>query len=491
MTKRPLAYAALALLLWPMLAATQTPVGAEFRLNSYTTGLQQFPSVATNPLGGFVVAWRSPHDGSGFGVFARRFDLAGTPQGAEFQVNETTAYDQSDPSIAADAAGNFVVAWSSLLQDGSFNGIFAGRFDSGGAPLAAEFRVNTTTAGSQNQSAVAMAPSGRFVVAWQGDDGSHSGVFAQPFTDTATPVGPELLVNTYTTGQEDNPSVAMDAAGDFVVAWRASSLAPFHHSGIYAQRFAAAGQPRGGEVRVNTSLPALDHGYGYTAAAADPAGDFIVVWQRSIMDPPSPPPLPSFLFLQARRFDVAGAPLGSEFQAPPDRAFSYAAGLDGGGHALLVWHESDVDGRRGVFGQWLDPSGVPLGDEFRIDVQQTDASRVALGVQPSGRLLAVWESHVPGPAPDSDIVGRVLEPLAPTGLVVDGEATAGSNGNGVFEPGESVAVEPSWRNLSGLDQTFGGAASSFTGPGAPGDPVYTIQDAAASYGTVEIGRAHV
>jgi len=37
---------------------------------------------------------------------------------AEFQVNTHTTYDQKNAAIAMDAAGNFVVVWSSYGQDG-------------------------------------------------------------------------------------------------------------------------------------------------------------------------------------------------------------------------------------------------------------------------------------------------------------------------------------------------------------------------------------
>ena len=50
-------------------------------------------------------------------------------------------------------------------------------------------------------------------------------------------------------------------------------------------------------------------------------------------------------------------------------------------------------------------------------------------------------------------------------------------------PGTSAA---SHRALASA-QTFTGTASNFTGPGAPGDPAYTIADGAASYGTVASG----
>ena len=70
-------------------------------------------------------------------------------QGAEFRVNTTTADNQINPAVAMDAAGNFVVTWSSNLQDGSGYGIYAQRYNAAGVAQGAEFLVNTTTAGSQ------------------------------------------------------------------------------------------------------------------------------------------------------------------------------------------------------------------------------------------------------------------------------------------------------------------------------------------------------
>ena len=50
------------------------PVGGEFRVNTYTTGDQHYPSVATDADGDFVVGWSSSsQDGSGWGVYAQRY----------------------------------------------------------------------------------------------------------------------------------------------------------------------------------------------------------------------------------------------------------------------------------------------------------------------------------------------------------------------------------------------------------------------------------
>ena len=72
--------------------------------------------------------------------------------------------------------------------------------------------------------------------------------------------------------------------------------------------------------------------------------------------------------------------------------------------------------------------------------------------------------------------------LVPAALVADGVP----GGNAVLEPGETVVVEPSWRNATPVPVTATGTASAFGGPGAPG--LYTVVDGAASYGTVAAGQ---
>jgi hypothetical protein len=78
-----------------------------------------------------------------------------------------------------------------------------------------------------------------------------------------------------------------------------------------------------------------------------------------------------------------------------------------------------------------------------------------------------------------------VQGVAPSTLMVDAAPVA-SDGNGVFEPGETVGVTPGWRNSTGSPQSYTGAASAFTGPGAPG-LAYSIADGTADYGTVPTG----
>ncbi len=111
------------------LAGAQKRLGGEFQVNTYTTSSQGGPSVAVDGAGNFVVVWHSSgQDGSSNGVFGRRFSSSGAPLGGEFQVNTYTTSSQSFPAVAGDTAGNFVVVWSSIGQDGSAGDIFGQRF---------------------------------------------------------------------------------------------------------------------------------------------------------------------------------------------------------------------------------------------------------------------------------------------------------------------------------------------------------------------------
>src|SRR5438105_1807461 len=157
----PMRYGSLLILaavaLVPSVAWPQgNPLGPEFRVNTYTTDSQGFPAVASESSGNFVVVWHSySQDGSSVGIFGQRYASTGTPLGPEFRVNTYTTDGQGYPAVASDSSGNFVVVWWCITQDGSTFGVFGQRYASTGAPLGPEFRVNTYTTGRQASPAVA------------------------------------------------------------------------------------------------------------------------------------------------------------------------------------------------------------------------------------------------------------------------------------------------------------------------------------------------
>ncbi|MCA9188624.1 MAG: hypothetical protein KDA99_23520, partial [Planctomycetales bacterium] len=140
-----------------------TASGSPMLVNTTVGGDQEHPDVAVTPAGAAVVVWNGNGTGDFAGIFGQLISAAGAKVGTEFRVNTTTTNEQNYPVVAIDDTGRFVVAWSSRHQDGDDWGIFAQRFAADGTALGAEFQVNTTTTSSQTEPAIAMAADGQFV----------------------------------------------------------------------------------------------------------------------------------------------------------------------------------------------------------------------------------------------------------------------------------------------------------------------------------------
>ena len=372
--------------------------GGEFQVNTYTYDLQRDGAVASDGAGNFVVVWEGGYsqDGSGIGVFGQRFDATGAPVGAEFQVNTYTDERQQDAAVAADTAGDFVVAWESRFLPGDNNyGIAARRFDATGAALGTQFQVNTYTTTQQFDPAIAADGAGNFVVVWTGyqDYGSSKGIFAQRFSNAGAALGGEFRVNTFTTGAQAYPAVAADGAGNFLVVWQ-SLFQDGNGRGIFGQRYNSAGVAAGGEFQVNTYTTGDQV---YPSVAADGTGDMVVVWNRYGEG------------VYGQRYDASGLPLGGEFQANTNTtnfAQYPAVGADSSGNFVVTWESGDPSGR-GVFGRLFDGAGNAVGGEFRINTyteyHQENPAVAARG----GDFMVVWTSGDQDGA-DEGVFGQVL-----------------------------------------------------------------------------------
>src|SRR5206468_3639082 len=130
-------------------------------------------------------------------------------------------------------------------------GIDARRFGFDGTALGGEIAVNVTTVGNQQQPSVAVAPDGSFVVAWRSDrGGAGSDVYARRFNVDGSARGGEFRVNTNLTDNQDQPAVAVDSDGDFVVAWR-SNKQDGSGGGVFARLYNATGAAQSGEIQAN------------------------------------------------------------------------------------------------------------------------------------------------------------------------------------------------------------------------------------------------
>src|SRR5438093_669252 len=90
------------------------------------------------------------------------------------------------------------------------------------------------------------------------------------------PVGAEFRVNASTTAAQLEASIAMDDAGDVVVAWESKQNATSYE--IYARRYSSSGTAQGSEFVVDSDPLATLHDKRDAAVAMDNSGNFAVTW---------------------------------------------------------------------------------------------------------------------------------------------------------------------------------------------------------------------
>ena len=396
------------LLLVPRLASPQgEPLGPEFRVNTYTPQIQAAPSAASAG-NDFVVVWTS---GSGNStVRGQRLDSGGNPLGTEFRVNTGTDGVAGVPVVGANSAAAFVVVWEYSYV--FLTTVFGQRYDASGAPVGPEFHVVPTN-GYQIHPVVAVAPSGAFLIVWSaGGFGPPPApppiydVFAQLYDGSGTPQG-VFRVNTSTPyTQQIAGSAAADPAGNFVVVWGGQYSGSIGWD-VMGRRYAASGVPLGPQFRVNTNTLGNQTN---PVVATDPSGNFVVAWRDSTGPE-----------IRAQRFVSSGAPLGPEFQVNTSTIGQYygdssAIAFDGGGNFVITWGDGAGAQQGDVFAQRYSSGGMPSGPEFRVDTTTAyKQSNPSVASTPGGTFLVTWGTIGPTGFP-ADVYGQRFGGVFPVKL---------------------------------------------------------------------------
>ena len=193
---------------------------ASGQANANAAGDQIVPRVAVDPDGtpadssatAFTVVWEDVQ-GTVFTVRAAGF-TAKTTKAYEVAASQTTG-NHHHPDVAVSASGDATVVWE---QDADGNGDadvgLVRLAKANGAVLLSRRTANLGLAGQQRRPAVAANFAGDFVVAWQA---GTSGVWARSFAATAAPLHTELAVTTATNAT--TPAVGLDDQANALVGW--------------------------------------------------------------------------------------------------------------------------------------------------------------------------------------------------------------------------------------------------------------------------------
>jgi hypothetical protein len=357
--------------------ASGNPAASEFVINPVTDDDQMNPDVAVDADGSFVVVWQSDNqDGSGSGIYGRCFSAGGIPEGNAFRVNQTTPLNQSAPAVAMDATGRFLVVFQTSNNPGG-NGedILARGYGAGCSALGAEFAVASTVDNDQVLPDVAANGNNSFVVAWQsyGQDGPAQGIISRRVNATGTPLSAEIVVNNFTSGNQEDPAVACATDGRCLVAWEDANNRDGSGYSIQARRLNAAGTPLGAsDIRINTYSQSDQTD---PAVAMNDDGEAVIAWESDGQDG-------SGGGVYAQLFNIDGSFVGDEFRA---NIFTWSSQHDPAvAHSLrstfLSWTSGSQDGDSdGIYARFTVTSDILFRDGF----ENGDASAwsAAVGAQ--------------------------------------------------------------------------------------------------------------
>lgn len=257
--------------------------GAYFRLGNGNLGFD--PDVDLNNEGQAIVAWEGL-DNSGLGIYAQRMEADGDLVGERITViNSGDSQKEAQVGIAAN--GNFIVAWlddeatvrfslyeqtdttlnrirfgrsiglsddfhslpavsmnnqgefvivSRIVGDMTGNiGIRARTYNANGAPnMMGQFLF--FNAEDITDFDVALRENGDFLLVWEEFNGTDKDIYLQLFSNFGFPINNAILVNDNTSGNQVNPSIAINSGDDVVVSWTSFGSDDLEQ-GVYAQRF--------------------------------------------------------------------------------------------------------------------------------------------------------------------------------------------------------------------------------------------------------------
>ncbi len=377
---------------------------AERVVNTTTAGDQRRPQVAMDDAGQAVVVWwgNGPEDASG--VFFQRFGSDGLPQGPETRANVTISGTQTAASVAMNrSTGDFVVAWASD-HAGTWD-IYFRRFDALGNPQSGETLAHASTAGTQDQPAVAMDDAGRFVLAWC--SGSTPKVVVQRFDADGNRLGGPIEAETTsypgTSSPQSGPAVAINGPGEFVVAWQSAMEDDAPNHGVYFQRFDPSGNRRGTQT-----LAHLRNASEQAAAALGLADDgtLVIAW-HSLGQEQQGTALAADRGVYFQRFDnqnfLLSAGAAASFPPSDVQANAYvisdqdqpALAVLRNGAWIIAWQSLDQDGSaNGVYFRRYRPDGSPDGGVWQANTTLADSQQYPAVAATAQSFALVWESRL-------------------------------------------------------------------------------------------------
>jgi hypothetical protein len=345
---------------------------------------------------------------------------------------------------------------------------------------------------------LAVGAAGRVFITWREQTPEGFVLRGRIYTALAEPLGPAFRADVGVWYELSGPSVAADAAGNFLVAWLGELAAPQPEGArAYLRRFGPDGALSGGQEPVSAPFAAFEPATS-PALAVDAAGRTLVAWGSGQQLPPGAgappvcfneglfarlldPVIPLELPLQGGRFlagvrwtDHAGhTGVGRPVPLTGDSGYFWFFDHDNAELVVKVLDGRAFNGHFWVF------YGALTDVAYVLEVKDTLTGAVKTYTNPAGRLTSRADTAafaVPGPASVTAVIA-VIAPATELAFLASSEASPGTSfpagpfcveytppSNGLCLGGRfDVAVEWRANGTTGLGRgaTLGGDSGYF------------------------------
>lgn len=347
--------------------ATWTAVAAINSDAASDSSVDEHMQLATDGAGNWVAVWDSVtySMSNEQDIYVATSSNGGESWSARMLVHSSqssdTGYDEY-PEVATDGAGQWIAAWRTSGA-GTDSDIYYSRSTDFGSTWTAPAALNTNAPSDEgSDSRIRIATDGGvWVATWSSTDTLGDTIdwdadilFARSVDDGANWTSPAAVDTTAATDitQDDFPSIAIDAAGNWAIAWRGTNVND--DAEVFVARSTDDGASWQATEFLNTNAADDDGWDEFPRLASGATGTWVAVWDADSSLEGSIGSDEDILF--ARSFDSAAswtspAALNSNATADGGGDSSPRIAMDGAGRAMAVWHSSDDFGAGGDYDQ--------------------------------------------------------------------------------------------------------------------------------------------
>jgi len=235
-----------------------------------TGGFDYSPQIAFDSGGNAIAVWLR-RDGSAYSIRARRY-VNGTGWDSVIAILSVKLGYSQDPRIAMDSAGNAFVVWNQVDVYPVISA-WSCRYVSGTGWETAVV-IETDDSGYTYNARIAVTPSGDAFAAWEQSDGTRYNIVANQYV-AGIGWGSAQTISSPGGDGTQWPALALNGAGNAVVAWEQFSYGSNSHKIYAAKYFAGEGWSNEQPIQADADTVAV-----YPEITVDQDGYASVIWEQ-------------------------------------------------------------------------------------------------------------------------------------------------------------------------------------------------------------------